>query len=115
MVTKKMLIIHRLKYLFPNQSFPDWNTENLPFEPDLNHEYICTKSVLSPAPSVVNNFTVVSYIHQTEVTLDLAWYPPSVPNGELAPYNICMGEDPLKSNEEVRQNTGHFCEELSVS
>lgn len=116
MVTTKNVDYTLAEILCLNQSFPDWNDENLPFRPDLNHEYTCTESVLSPAPSAVNNFTVVSYnIHQNEVTLDLAWYPPSITNGDLAPYKICVGEDPLRPNEEVRQNTRHFCEELSVS
>ena len=106
----------KLKYYFLTQSFPDWN--NLLFQPDLNRQnyYTCRKSVISPAPSVVNNFTVISYElqHDLEVALDLSWYPPSASNGNLAPYNICVGEYPLRPDEEVQPHAGHFCENAQV-
>ena len=96
------------------QTFPNWNYDSLPFRPDSNLQYTCTASVRSPAPSAVNNFTVVSYnIQRPYVILDLQWYPPSTPNGELGQYDICVGGEPLGPNEE--QNSRQLCEKLRVS
>ena len=99
-----------------SQASPVWNYDNLPYRPDNNLKYECNASVISPPPSPVNNFTVVSYeLQQSRIILDLEWYPPAFPIGNLAPYDICVGREPLGPNEEVGQNTGHFCAELSVS
>lgn len=85
-----------------------WNTSAVPYIPP-SYSYTCTESALSPAPSLVENFTVNSYsINGSEITLDLAWSPPSMPNGELAPYNICIGEQLLAPTEELIGNSrGH--------
>ena len=93
--------------------------ENLLFTPDLNKQnhYTSRASVLSPAPSVVTNVTVVSYeIQNHEIVLDLTWYPPSTPNGVLASYKICAGGNPLRPDEEVMPNSRqHQChEDLNV-
>ena len=94
--------------------------ENLLFTPDLNKQnhYTCRASVLSPAPSAVNNVTVISYeIQNHEIVLDLTWHPPSTPNGVLASYKICAGGDPLQPDEEIEANSRqHQChEDLNVS
>ena len=93
--------------------------ENLLFTPDLNKQnhYTSRASVLSPAPSVVNNVTVVSYeIQKHLIVLNLTWYPPTTPNGVLASYKICAGEYPLRPDEEIMLNSRrHHChEDLNV-
>ena len=87
--------------------------ENLLFTPDLQNHYTSRASVRSPAPSIVTNVTVVSYeIQNHEIVLELTWYPPSTPNGVLASYKICAGEDPLRPDEEVMPNSRrHQCQE----
>ena len=90
-----------------------WNSNNVLYVPNrfqTNYDYECSQSTRSPPPSLVRNFTVISYSFKfSEITLNLSWSPPLVPNGELAPYNICIGIQPLRPDEEVQPNTGHFC------
>ena len=95
----------------------DWNehSENLPYIPN-RYPYTCTKSVVSPSPSVVDNLNVISYnVNDRQITLDLQWTPPSTPNGILDAYNICIGAEPLEPGEDVQPHTSHFCGSLSVS
>ena len=102
---------HLLQLTF--QTFVDWNSDGLIYTPPPNI-YKCEESVVSPAPSPVNNFKVISY-HLNEVpfiTLSMTWSPPSTPNGELAPYNVCIGSEPLGPEEDVQPNTGHICGNL---
>lgn len=91
-----------------------WNLTNLPFIPQrfLNsHDYDCSVSSLSPSPGLVRNFTINSFTAlSSEITLNLSWISPSSPNGQLAPYNICIGAEPLEPQEEVQPNRGHFCD-----
>ena len=94
----------------------DWNenSENLPYVP-LPPTFHCNKSVISPSPSTVDNFTVLSHnVSDLLITLDLLWTPPSTPNGILDAYNVCIGAKPLKPAEEV-PHMGHFCGSLSAS
>ena len=60
---------------------------------------------------MVENFTVNSYkVNGSRITLDLDWSPPSSPNGVLAPYNICIGHEPLLLDEVDPGNSeGHTC------
>lgn len=84
-----------------------WNISNVPYTPP-RYSFTCTESAVSPAPSPVRNFTVTSYsIDDNQITLDMDWTPPSMPNGELAPYNICIGGEPLAPSEEA--GGGHTC------
>lgn len=90
---------------------------NLIFTP-VTHTYVCTQSVVSPAPSSVNNVTVISYKVdnlQNEITLNLSWSLPLTFNGQQQPYNICIGDEPLEPNEDVQPNAGHLCGNLDVS
>ena len=97
-----------------------WNTGNLIYVPpspkNKNYDYLCTESTLSPAPSLVRDLSVISYnVDSSDITLSLRWSPPSTPNGILTPYNICIGAEPLESDEEVQPHMGHFCGTLDVS
>ena len=87
-----------------------WNTSTVPYTPP-SYSFTCIESAVSPAPSPVLNFTVASYsINDNQITLDLDWLPPSMPNGELAPYNICIGGEPLApSKDQSRIRGGHTC------
>ena len=60
---------------------------------------------------MVENFTVNSYkVNGSRITLNLDWSPPSSPNGVLAPYNICIGHEPLLLDEVDPGNSeGHTC------
>lgn len=87
-----------------------WNTTTVPYMPP-SYSYTCTESSLSPAPGLVENFTVNDYfINGSQISLDLDWSPPIMPNGELTPYNICIGGEPLDATEElVGTSGGHTC------
>ena len=87
-----------------------WNTTIVPYLPP-NYSFTCTESASSPAPSPVQNFTVNSYsIDDSQITLYMDWSPPSMPNGELAPYNICIGGEPLTPTENLMgSDDGHTC------
>ena len=77
------------------QSNVTWNRTSTPYVPP-EHSYTCTESAISPAPSLVENFTVSSYsIDGPQITLDLHWLPPTMPNGELSEYEVCIGSEPL--------------------
>ena len=91
-----------------------WNTTTVPYTPP-SYSYTCTESALSPAPSLVQNFTMNLYfINGNQITLDLDWSPPSMPNGELAPYNICIGGEPLNATEDpMGSSGGHTCTSIS--
>ena len=95
------------------QTYVDWNRDNLIFTPR-SHIYKCEQSVVSPAPTPVNNFKVTSYNLDKEpfITLNMNWTPPLTPNGMLTPYNVCIGSEPLDSEEVVQPNTGHICGNL---
>ena len=96
-----------------------WNSTNLPYVPPrltpLSYDYECSLSTLSPPPSPVTNLELISYaIRQFDITLTLSWSPPSVPNGLLAPYNVCIGTVPLEPTQEPRISTNlvastHYC------
>ena len=95
------IINYPQSYFYLLQSYVIWNTTSIPYTPP-SFSFTCTESTLSPAPSLVENFTINSYsIHGTQITLDMDWSPPSVPNGELAPYNICISGEPLGPDEEL--------------
>ena len=80
------------------QSHVTWNRTSTPYVPP-EHSYTCTESAISPAPSLVENFTVSSYsIDGPQITLDLRWSPPTMPNGVLKDYQICIGGEPLPNN-----------------
>ena len=87
-----------------------WNSNNIPYVPP-SYSYTCAESALSPAPSLVENFTVNSYIvNGSRIILDLDWLPPSMLNGELGPYNICIGGEQLRPAERlVDSSRGHTC------
>ena len=89
--------LHTILYfnIIVSQASPDWNYDNLPYRPDNNLKYTCNASVISPPPSPVNNFTVVSYdIQQSQIILDLEWYPPAFPDGTWPPTISVWGESP---------------------
>ena len=87
------------------QSYVTWNDTSTPYVPP-RHSYTCTESAISPAPSLVNNFTVTSYsINGSEITLDLHWLPPTMPNGELSPYEVCIGGEPLRDDTDPDRNS----------
>ena len=83
------------------------------------HNYSCTASTLSPAPSTVNNLTVTSYCFRgsDEITLDFSWSPPSTFNGVPANYNICIATEALENSQGVVPDMDHICasESLFVS
>lgn len=87
-----------------------WNTTTVPYSPP-SYSHTCIESALSPAPGLVESFTVNDYsITGSQITLDLDWSPPNMPNGVLAPYNICIGGEPLGATEElVGSSRGHTC------
>ena len=93
-----------------------WNSNNFLYVPDrfrTKYDYECSQSTRSPPPSLVRNFKVISYsVNSSKITLNLSWSPPLVPNGDLAPYDICIGAQPLQPNEEVQPHTGHFCSSI---
>ena len=92
------------------QTYVVWNIHSIPYVPP-SYSFTCTESALSPAPSLVENFTVNSYIiNGSQITMDLDWLPPSMPNGELGAYNICIGGEPLEPAERlVDSGRGHTC------
>ena len=90
-----------------------WNLTTNPYVPP-RHAYTCSQSALSPPPSLVENFTVNSYtINGSQITLDLDWSPPTMPNGQLGPYNVCIGGVPLGDMESPDTGGGHTCTSLS--
>ena len=91
-----------------------WNTEDLSYVPSrfqTSYDYECSESTQSPSPTPVRNVTVTSFstVGSSEITINLVWMPPAYPNGELAPYNVCVGASPLEPGEEIQSNAGHFC------
>ena len=91
-----------------------WNSSSIPYVPPA-HLYTCELSSLSPAPSLVNNFTIVSRsINGAEVNLSFKWSPPTVINGQLASYAICIGSTPLEPEEEPQDNV-HKCSNIPYS
>ena len=92
------------------QTYVIWNTSTVPYIPP-SYSFACTESALSPAPSLVQDFTVNSYsTNGNQITLDMDWSPPSVPNGELVSYEICIGGEPLAPTEDpTGTDGGHTC------
>ena len=97
-----------------------WNSTNLPYVPPrltpFHNDYECSLSTLSPPPSPVTNLELISHvIRQFDITLTLSWSPPTVPNGLLAPYNVCIGTEPLEPTQEPKISTNivtdntHYC------
>ena len=95
------------------QTYVEWNSDSLIYTRE-STLYKCEESVVSPAPSPVNNFTVISYNLDRVpfITLNMRWSPPSTPNGVLTSYNVCIGSEPLNPEEDVQPNTGHICGNL---
>ena len=83
-----------------------WNDSNIPYVPPRltspGFDYECSLSTLSPPPSPVTNLELESYnIRQFDITLMLKWSPPSFPNGILAPYDVCVGNMPLRPTQDL--------------
>jgi hypothetical protein len=108
-----MSLITFAMYLNQLQTCVNWNTSTVPYTPP-RYCFTCTESAVSPAPSPVRNFTVTSYsIDGNQITLDMDWTPPSMPNGELAPYNICIGGQPLApSDNRMGTGEGYACSSI---
>ena len=96
------------------QTYVIWNTNTVPYTPP-SYSFTCTESAISPAPSPVLSFAVNDYsINDNQITLELDWLPPSMPNGELAPYNICIGGEPLAPSEnQPGSGAGYTCASIS--
>lgn len=96
-----------------------WNSTNLPYVPPrltrFDYDYECSLSTLSPPPSPVTNLELISHtIRRFDITLTLSWSPPTIPNGLLAPYNVCIGIVPLEPTQEPEILTTlvasrHYC------
>ena len=96
-----------------------WNNSNIPYVPPRltasGYDYECSLSTLSPPPGQVTNLEITSYaIRQFDISLTLSWSPPSVCNGLLAPYNICVGITPLGPAEGPQTDSNplastHYC------
>ena len=77
-----------------------WNS-GIPYTPP-SYSYNCTISTMAPRPYLVESFTVnVCSINDTTINLNLTWSPPTLVNGGLDSYEICMGNEPLESNEGI--------------
>ena len=65
---------------------------------------------------MVENFTVDAYeVNGSQITLNLDWTPPAIPNGVLAPYNVCIGREPLGVDEtDPGSDEGHTCTTLAA-
>ena len=91
------------------QTYIMWNSSSIPYVPSA-HIYTCELSALSPAPSLVENFTVISFFTDgPEVTLSLEWSSPAIINGQLASYDICIGPISLEPEEDVSNDGVHEC------
>lgn len=86
-----------------------WN-ENSPlfFVPN-STVYTCGVSALSPAPSVVQNFTIISYtVIRNMISLNFSWEQPLEPNGIIKNYSLCVSGEELTGNTYVGQQCRHF-------
>ena len=92
-----------------SQMYITWDS-NIPYVPP-RHLYMCEQSALSPAPSLVQNITIISYfIDHAEVTMYLEWSPPLTLNGELRSYEVCIGNEKLKPTDIVNSKSLTQCE-----
>lgn len=103
-------------WLAPLQTFINWNRTTALYVPS-SYLYQCQLSVISPAPSSVDDFTVTSYHvdNRNLITLNMRWSPPTEPNGALGAYNVCVGGEALDFQEEVQPHSRHICGILDVS
>ena len=89
------------------QTYVNWNSSIFYTPP--RYGYNCTVSTVSPRPYPVENFMVTSCsVNDSTINLLLTWSPPSVINGALDSYDVCVGNEPLEPNEEIF-NTSHDC------
>ena len=79
----------------------NWNMRITLFPPP-HSMYNCTLSALSPRPSEVVNFTLLSYeVQSREVRIVASWEPPAEVNGILQSYTMCTTPTPLQGHEEA--------------
>ena len=96
------------------QTYISWNSTAIPYTPP-RHDYLCTASAVSPAPSQVENLTIIpSFTSDLEVNIYLEWSPPSITNGELMSYDICIGSVPLDLDEDIPSSGEHECSTVQV-
>ena len=82
----------------------NWNIGALFFPPP-PYIYNCTLDALSPRPSEVVNFTLLSYEVQSRgVRIVASWEPPAEVNGILRSYTMCVTPTPLQGHEEGHSN-----------
>lgn len=89
------------------QTYVNWNSD-IPYIPP-RYVYDCMISAVSPRPYPVEKVMVTSCsVNDSIINLYLNWSPPSVINGALDSYDICLGNVPLEPNEEI-SNKSHDC------
>ena len=49
-----------------------------------------------------------------ELNLYLEWSPPSIANGELMSYDICIGSVPLEPDQDIPNGGDHECSTVQV-
>ena len=75
----------------------------------LRYGYDCTESTMPPRPYPIENLMVTSCSeNDSAINLSLEWSPPSIINGRLDSYDVCIGNKPLEPDEDS-SNTSHNC------
>ena len=87
----------------------NWNSD-IPYIPP-SYVYDCMISTVSPRPYPVEDFMVTSSCSINDTTiinLFIEWFPPSIINGVLESYDVCLGNVSLEPSEEI-SNKSHDC------
>ena len=94
------------------QMYMIWNGD-IAYRPP-RHQYNCTESTMAPRPYPIENLKVTSCSeNDSAISLSLEWSPPSIVNGRLDFYDVCIGNEPLEPDEEA-SNTSYNCLKQSV-
>ena len=94
--------------------YATWNSSSSLYVPP-KHIYTCMESTRPPGPSLVENITVIACsIDGSNMTLYMQWSPPTVYNGELDFYDLCIGGAPLMPDEEIPNSGDYDCSTLNV-
>ena len=89
------------------QMYVIWNSDLAYIPP--RYSYNCTESAMAPRPYPIEYLMVTSCSENAStINLSLEWSPPSIVNGRLDSYDVCIGNEPLEPDEEA-SNTTHNC------